>query len=66
MEYNNYLLVRGMMNLVEIKPIGSGSVHKDLRGFFTDMTTAMGVIDRFKPKKEPVSGNKKAKTKPIS
>ena len=48
MEYKNYAIKNdGKFNMYTIKPIGKGSVPKELRGRYTDYGSAMKAIDAY-------------------
>jgi hypothetical protein len=53
MEYKGYKLERESdYFMVEIKAVGRGSVHKQLRGYFQTYKDAMKVIDQWTGKEE--------------
>lgn len=56
MEYKGYGLNRDSTGLLEIKPIGRGSVPKALRGKFTSTNWASRAIDSYLTSKEKSSG----------
>lgn len=59
-EYKGYQIVSdNNYSLKKIKPIGKGSVHKELTGLYTSSSEAEKSIDRFLSEKEKVD----AKTK---
>lgn len=56
MEYKGYMLGTVNTGLVEIKPIGKGSVVKGLRGLYTTKKWAMKTIDAHLASKEKSNG----------
>lgn len=62
-EYKGYNIVSdGTYGFKEIKAIGKGSVHKELRGKFTHGSGAMKHIDQFL-ESQPAKVTKKEKVK---
>lgn len=60
MEYKGYKLVHdGVFSMVNIEPIGRGSVVKELRGSYTNTAMAMRDIDRILSSKERKRGKNK-------
>lgn len=58
-EYNGYLIVSdGTYGMKEIKPIGKGSVHLQLRGKYTSSTLAKAAIDLYSKGTKGVKGDK--------
>lgn len=60
MEYRGYLIVQaGKTMMKEVKPVGKGSVPKELRGFYTTSRFAEIAIDATIGKKEATNGKAK-------
>ncbi len=58
-EYNGYLIVGdGTYGMKEIKPIGKGSVHLQLRGKYTTSALAKVAIDLHSKSTKGVKGGK--------
>lgn len=58
--YKNYQIVsEGTYALKSIKPVGKGSVHKELTGLYTSSAEAEKSIDRFLSEKERVDAQAK-------
>ena len=57
MEYKNYNIVSdGTFGYKEIKPIGKGSVHSELRGVWVTARDAMRAIDMLTSRKVDENG----------
>jgi hypothetical protein len=57
MEYKNYLIESDRsFGYKFIKPIGKGSIHMSLRGFYTSQNEAMKAIDIYNNQKGIVNG----------
>lgn len=61
MEYNGYSIEHdGTFGYKEIKPIGKGSVPKELRGKYTTAVTAKQAIDAYVREKKSNATTKRA------
>ena len=60
-EYKGYQIESNNFSNKLIKPVGKGSVHKELRGLFTSSATAKQAIDAFLDK-QPTKGVRKNDT----